>query len=60
MEAVLGYSKEKTSTDHDNTLLFLLDPDQVILRPFVNEFPDDREIWSPRTSFPLQTRIMHG
>ena len=60
MEAVLGYSKDKTSTDHDNTILFLLDPDQVIMRPFVNEFPSDKEIWAPRTTYPLQTRIMHG
>ena len=59
MENVLGYGEEKTSTDHDDTILFLLDPDMAMMRPFVNDFTHN-EMWVPRTSYPMVDRIKHG
>jgi hypothetical protein len=61
MEHVLGYD-EKTqllSTKHDDTILFLLDPDMLMMRPFVNDF-SHKELWLPRTSYPLVRRVKHG
>ena len=59
MENVLGYSQETASTEHDDTILFLLDPDMVFMRPFVNDFTH-QEMWVPRKSFPRITRVQHG
>lgn len=61
MENVLGYSeKDKVwSTNHDDTILFLLDPDMIMMRPFVNDF-SHTEKWLPRKSYPQVDRIKHG
>jgi hypothetical protein len=62
MEHVLGYSDEKQqkmSTNHDDTILLLLDPDMILMRPFVNDF-SRKEMWLPRTSYPLVRRVKHG
>ena len=59
MEHILGYGEDKTSTNHDDTILFLLDPDMVMMRPFVNDFTHN-EMWVPRTSYPMVDRIKHG
>lgn len=61
MEHVLGYSEAKDvwSTNHDDTILFLLDPDMIMMRPFVNDF-SHTEKWLPRKSYPQVDRIKHG
>jgi len=61
MEHALGYNLRTTPTvpEHDNTIVVLLDPDMVFLRPFVNDF-SGREIWTTRTSYPIRTNIRHG
>lgn len=61
MEHVLGYSEKDDvwSTKHDDTILFLLDPDMIMMRPFVNDF-SHTEKWLPRKSYPRIDRIKHG
>jgi len=59
LENVLGYGENTPSTKHDDTIIFLLDPDMIMMRPFVNDFTKN-EMWVPRTSFPHIDRIKHG
>jgi hypothetical protein len=56
MENVLGYnsshdnnSNSGSTNEHDNTIIVLLDPDELLLRPFAkNDFSDARWVHSPR------------
>lgn len=59
MEEVLGYSETNRRTAHDDTIIILLDPDMIILRPIVNDF-SRYEVWRKRTSYPLVHKITHG
>lgn len=59
LENILGYGESKPSTKHDDTIVFLLDPDMIMMRPFVNDFKN-HEMWVPRTSYPYVDRIQHG
>jgi hypothetical protein len=61
MEHVLGYHQDHSPqvAEHDDTILLLLDPDMVFMRPFVNDFTK-HEMWRPRTSYPLVDRVKHG
>lgn len=42
MEHVLGYPK---NTAHDDAVIMLLDPDQIVLRPFTQDFTNSTEVW---------------
>jgi hypothetical protein len=44
MEHVLGYPKD---TSHDDAIVILLDPDQIVLRPFWKDFRNSTELWNP-------------
>ncbi|CAB9518491.1 expressed unknown protein [Seminavis robusta] len=61
MEEELGYSNNNpTIPEHDETIIMLLDPDMIFLRPFVNDFHQGPEIWRKRTSYPLRHKVSHG
>jgi len=60
MEHVLGYSPTTPSTRHDETIVVLLDPDMILVRPFINDFSDSEEIWRERTTYPHINKIRHG
>lgn len=61
MENVLKYSPSQASNPHDDTIILLLDPDQMIIRPFTNDFAQSNEVWRPKTSkVPLRTKVEHG
>jgi hypothetical protein len=44
LEHVLGYPDNH---DHDNAIIMLLDPDQIVLRPFTKDFTNSTEVWAP-------------
>jgi hypothetical protein len=52
---VLGYPDNHV---HDNTIIILLDPDQLILRPFTNDFTNSTEIWKLNKGYKL--KVEHG
>jgi hypothetical protein len=68
MEHVLGYSKNSKdnrnkpnpNADHDNDIVILLDPDQIMLRPFAHDLTNQSTQWRPRTTLPHWTKITHG
>lgn len=59
MEEALGYSTTNPRTKHDETIVVLLDPDMILVRPFVNDFQGE-EVWRDRTTYPHITRVKHG
>jgi len=59
MEHALGYKKGETNS-HDNDIIILLDPDQIILKPFINDFSNQKLARRPRNSLPLWDKITHG
>ncbi|CAB9530622.1 expressed unknown protein [Seminavis robusta] len=66
MEHVLGYTKDETTgkpndnPQHDNDIVILMDPDQIILRPFTNDFSQHPEQWRTRQSLPLWDKVVRG
>jgi peptidyl serine alpha-galactosyltransferase len=65
MEHALGYSKNvdnkpHPNPDHDNDIVILLDPDQIMLRPFSDDFTHQSTQWRQRNSLPHWTKITHG
>jgi hypothetical protein len=54
---VLGYPDNHV---HDGTIIILLDPDQLILRPFTNDFSNSNEIWRLKKPGEKQLKIEHG
>jgi peptidyl serine alpha-galactosyltransferase len=45
METVLGYPNRH---DHDDTVIVIFDPDQFLIRPFVQDFTNEPELWTKR------------
>ena len=46
---------------HDDTIIMLLDPDQLIIRPFTNDFSESNEVWRPtKSKLPIKTKVEHG
>lgn len=43
MEEALGYPDNHV--EHDDTIFILLDPDQILVRPFTNDFTHSSEKW---------------
>lgn len=64
MEHALGYIPQQTKVGdniHDDTILILCDPDQIIMRPFTNNyFSNETEIWNKRTTHPILNSVTHG
>lgn len=64
MEHVLGYTPQHTQVGdniHDDTIVMLFDPDQIIMRPFTNnQFSNETEIWERRTTHPILNYVTHG
>eukprot|EP00548_Thalassiothrix_antarctica_P010273 CAMPEP_0194157748 /NCGR_PEP_ID=MMETSP0152-20130528/73166_1 /TAXON_ID=1049557 /ORGANISM="Thalassiothrix antarctica, Strain L6-D1" /LENGTH=393 /DNA_ID=CAMNT_0038866373 /DNA_START=220 /DNA_END=1400 /DNA_ORIENTATION=- len=49
------------SEKHENTIVMLLDPDQMIIRPFTNDFSTSTEVWKPyNTKVPKRIKVEHG
>ena len=64
MEHALGYNPQHTKVGdniHDDTIVILCDPDQIIMRPFTNNyFSNETEIWNKRTTHPILNSVTHG
>jgi hypothetical protein len=43
---------------HDDTIIILLDPDQLIMRPFTNDFTNSTEVWKIPGGYKL--KVEHG
>lgn len=56
MENALGYPDSRA---HDNTIIILLDPDQILLRPFTNDFTHSSERWRLKDDR-VQLKVEHG
>jgi hypothetical protein len=52
---VMGYPDKHV---HDDTIIILLDPDQLILRPFTNDFSNSTEVWRLNKGYKL--KVEHG
>lgn len=59
MEHALGYKKGEDHR-HDNDIVILLDPDQIIMRPFTNDFSQAPVARRNRKSLPIWDTITHG
>jgi hypothetical protein len=40
-EHVLGYNESKPNTPHDDDVVFLVDPDMILIKPLTHDFHDD-------------------
>lgn len=64
MEHALGYTPQQTRIGdnmHDDTIVILCDPDQIIMRPFTNNyFSNETEIWNKRTTHPILNYVTHS
>ena len=64
MEHALGYTPQQTQIGdniHDDTIVILCDPDQIIMRPFTNNyFSNETEIWNKRTTHPILNYVTHS
>lgn len=57
MEHALGYPDNHKL--HDDSIIILMDPDQIMLRPFTNDFTNSSEKW--KLNFPrYKTKVGHG
>lgn len=56
METALGYPENHKL--HDDSIIILMDPDQIVLRPFTNDFTNSSEVWrSPKKA---KRKVEHG
>ena len=56
MEHALGYPDNHKL--HDDSIIILMDPDQIVLRPFTNDFTNSSEVWrSPKKA---KLKVEHG
>jgi hypothetical protein len=63
MQESLGYSSTNTADNnvHDDTVFIILDPDQLIVRPFVQDYTYEKEFWYPRNGQPAKhTAVTRG
>ncbi len=56
MEEVFGYPANHQQ--HDDTIIILLDPDQILVRPFTNDFTNSSEQWRLEKGYKL--KVEHG
>ena len=56
MEHALGYPGNHEL--HDDSIIILMDPDQVMMRPFTNDFTNSSEIWKYEKTRKL--KVEHG
>jgi hypothetical protein len=57
LQNVLGYPDNHVQ---DDTIIILMDPDQLILRPFTNDFSNSNEIWRLKNPGDRQLKVEHG
>ena len=56
MEHALGYPENHEL--HDDSIIILMDPDQIMLRPFTNDFTNSTELWrKPKLA---KLKVEHG
>ncbi len=56
MEHALGYPENHEL--HDDSIIILMDPDQIMLRPFTNDFTNSTELWKwPKLA---KVKVEHG
>ena len=58
MENVLGYPENHA--EHDDSIVILLDPDQILLRPFTNDFTNSSEIYRLKNKDQHKFKVEHG
>lgn len=56
MQHALGYPENHAL--HDDSIIILLDPDQIMLRPFTNDFSSSSEVWKLKEGYKL--KVEHG
>jgi hypothetical protein len=56
MQEALGYPDEHAK--HDDTIIILLDPDQILIRAFTNDFTHSSEKWRLKKGYKLL--VEHG
>lgn len=56
MEHALGYPENHKL--HDDSIIILMDPDQIMLRPFTNDFTNSSEKW--RSDKKRKLKVEHG
>jgi hypothetical protein len=56
MKHALGYPENHEL--HDDSIVILLDPDQILMRPFTNDFTASTETWRLETGYKL--KVEHG
>lgn len=57
MEHALGYPDNHEL--HDDSIIILMDPDQIMLRPFTNDFTNSSEKWKLHAS-KRKSKVEHG
>jgi hypothetical protein len=55
-EKLFGYPENHE--EHDDTIIILMDPDQILLRPFTNDFSNSSELWKMKGGY--KTKVEHG
>jgi len=64
MKNALGYTPQHNAVGdnpHDDTIVILCDPDQIIMRPFTNNyFANETEIWKKQSTRPILNSVTHG
>jgi peptidyl serine alpha-galactosyltransferase len=48
MEHVLGFPHHPNNNNNDDTVIVIFDPDQFLIRPFVQDFSNEPELWTKR------------
>ncbi|CAJ1891238.1 unnamed protein product [Cylindrotheca closterium] len=57
-ENVLGYPENHA--EHDDSIVIVLDPDQILLRPFTNDFSNSSETWRLPEKRRHKLKVEHG
>ena len=59
MENALGFPD---SPENEDAIIILMDPDQMLLRPFTNDFTGSTEVWrsTGKSRVPLGDKVKHG
>lgn len=61
LENVMKFPSAEGARLHDDTIILLLDPDQMIIRPFTNDFSQSTEVWRPtKSKIPVYSKVEHG
>lgn len=57
-ENVLGYPENHA--EHDDSIVIVLDPDQILMRPFTNDFTNSSETWRLPEKGRHKLKVEHG